>query len=245
MSKTSIILVNILILLISGCKTNELLPGYILNGAPNSADKPGRVYRLDNANKTDVLVEYLNVNPIPQAIYLSETTSEKTVNVNALLNFVIKSAEVDANASLGLDQKTNFEFKLKDTEVIKVSDAELRPLFPTLIKQIKEDIDLFALQNPKYFIVREAVTAKEILIKTTKDFDNKSEFKAKVDAYINGSSSVEWTNNKKEELKVNLDKGVFVFFKPEQIILRTSIAGDTNISFKEASSEDLEKLTIR
>lgn len=233
------------LVLIYGCKTSELLPGYIINPAPNNADKPGRVYRLDNENKTDILVEYLDINPTPQAIFISESSREKKVNVSALLNFVAKSSEVNANTELALEQRSNFEFKLKDTEVIKISDADLRPLFAGLVNQIKEDIELFGLKDPKYFIVREAVTAKEILIKSSRNFNNEAEFKAKVDSYINGNSNIQWTNNSKDELKVTLEKGVFVFYKPEQIILRTSAAGDTKISFKEASDDDLIKLETR
>lgn len=243
--KKKYLLPFIFIVFFSSCKTAELLPGYILNSAPNASDKPGRVYRLDNTNKTDILVDYIPVTPIIENIFIPENSNKKGVTVNTVINFISKSSKITANSEMGIDKKSNFEFRLKDTKVIKVSDAELRPHFANLVAQLKSDIELFGLRDPKYFIVREAVTAKEILITTSKDIDNKAEFVAKINSFVNGNSKVQWTSNSKTELKVTLEEGVFVFFKPEQILLRPSAAGDVSIGFKETSKEDLEKLQIR
>lgn len=235
----------VVLILFTSCKTPELLPGYILNSAPNVSDRPGRVYRLDNTNKTDILVEYLPVTAIAENIFIPEKSTKKSVNVNTLVKFISKSSDVSANSEIGIDQKSDFEFRLKDTKVLKVSDAELRPMYANLLSQLKSDMVLFGLKEPRYFIVREAVTAKEIFITTSNDLNNKAEFLAKINSLIEGKSKVQWTSNRRTELKIILDEGVFVFYKPEQIVLRPSSAGDTSIGLKEPSKQDLEMLQIK
>lgn len=235
----------ILLITTISCKSSELLPGYILNSSPNSADKPGRIYRLDNNNKTDILVQYLDVNPEIHPIYIPEKNSSKSVSTNALVSFISKGTNTSNNAEININKKNQFDFRLKDTKVIKLSDEELRPLYSKLIKQLTDDIKLFGIKTPKYFIVREAITAKEMIISFTKSTSNKAEIKAKLNTYINNDGTIQWTNNSKEELNIKLNQGVFVFFKPEEILFSTSIGGDTKIIFSTATKNDIDILQAK
>lgn len=230
--------------LVFSCKPSEILPGFKLYEAPNAIDKPGRIYRLGNDNKTDYLVEYLPVNPQPKNIIIPEKEKSKTLNIGSVLSFISKSSNVNASGSFNSDKVSNFNFKLGDAQIYKISDEELRPQYASMKKRITDDIKLFGLQSPKYFIVRESVTAKEIFIQTTKNVKNDAKFKADVESLVNANANLSWTSNSKDEIKVTLKDGLFVFYKPEEITLQTSAAGDTEIIIKEASKSDIERLKI-
>jgi hypothetical protein len=240
--------VSLATILITGlfysCKPTEILPGFKLYEAPNAVDKPGRIYRLGSDNKTDYLVEYLPINPQPNSIIIPEKEKTKTMNIGTVLSFISNNSVVDANGGFNSNKVSNFNFKLKDAQIYKISDADLRPQYAAMKQRITDDIRLFGLQSPRYFIVRESVTAKEIFIQTTKDVKNDANLKAQIESIINADANISWTSSSKDEIKVTLKDGLFVFYKPEEIKLQTSAAGDVEISIKPASKADIEKLKI-
>lgn len=226
------------------CKPTEILQGFKLYDAPNAVDKPGRIYRLSSDNKTDYLVEYLPVNPQPNNIVITERERTKTMKIGTVLSFISNNSAVNANGGFNSDKVSNFNFKLKDAQIYKISDADLRPQYTALKKRIIDDIKLFGFQSPRYFIVRESVTAKEIFIQTTKEVKNDANIKAQIERIIKADANISWTNSSKDEIKVTLNQGLFVFYKPEEIILQTSAAGDIEISIKPANKIDVENLKI-
>ncbi|GMQ24579.1 hypothetical protein Aoki45_12610 [Algoriphagus sp. oki45] len=226
------------------CKPTEILPGFKLYDAPNAVDKPGRIYRLSNDNKTDYLVEYLPINPQSSSIVIPEKEKTKTMKIGTMLSFISNNSVVNANGELNSNKVSNFNFKLKDAQIYKISDADLRPHYAEMKKRITDDIKLFGLQSPRYFIVRESVTATEIFIQTTKDVKNDASLKAEIDRIIGADANINWTSGRKDEIKVTLKDGLFVFYKPEEISLQTSAAGDVEISIKPAKPVDIEKLQI-
>lgn len=242
--KQSTLLAIVLTCLLWSCKPTEILSGFKLYDAPNAVDKPGRIYRLSSDNKTDYLVEYLPINPQPNNIVIPEKEKTKTMKIGTMLSFISNNSVVNANGGFNSNKVSNFNFKLKDAQIYKISDADLRPYYAEMKKRITDDIKLFGLQSPRYFIVRESVTAKEIFIQTTKDIKNDANIKAQIESIINADANVSWTNNSKDEIKVTLKDGLFVFYKPEEIILQTSAAGDVEISIKPANEADIEKLHI-
>lgn len=232
------------ICLFCSCKPTEILTGFKLYDAPNAIDKPGRIYRLSSDNKTDYLVEYLPVNPQPNNIVIPEKERTKTMKIGTFLSFISNNSVVNANGGFNSNKVSNFNFRLKDAQIYKISDADLRPQYAAMKKRITDDIKLFGLQSPRYFIVRESVTAKEIFIQTTKDVKNDATLKAQIETIVNADANISWTNSSKDEIKVTLKDGLFVFYKPEEIILQTSAAGDVEISIKPADKTDVEKLQI-
>jgi hypothetical protein len=232
------------IFFLTSCKQTEILPGFKLYNSPNAVDKPGRIYRLSSDNKTDFLVEYLPIHPQPNNIVIPEKEKTKTMNIGSMLSFISTNSSVKANGGFSLNKVSNFKFQLKDAQIYKISDADLRPQYSAMKKRITEDIKLFGLKNPRYFIIRESVTAKEIIIQTSKDLSNNANLTAQLENIIEADANVSWTNSSKNEIKVTLKDGMFVFYKPEEIILQTSAAGDVEISIKPADKETIENLQI-
>jgi hypothetical protein len=232
------------LIVLNSCKPREILAGFKLYEAPNAVDKPGRIYRLAADNKTDYLVEYLPITPQGSVIIIPEKEKTKTMNVKTVLSFVSHSSGVTANGGFNSNKVSNFNFKLNDALIYKVSDADLRPHYNDMIKRIQDDIKMFGLQSPRYFIVRESVTAKEIFIKTSKDVKNDANIKAEFEKALNGNANVTWTSTSKDEIKVTLKDGLFVFYKPEEIMLQTSSAGDVKLAILPAGKDEFELLKI-
>lgn len=239
------ICLNICILAISCTSVREILPGYKMYATPNGADKPGRVYRLGNDNKTDFLVEYLEVNPKGEIIIIPEREQTKSFNLGSLVSFISNgTTNITTTAGVDLRQTSKFKIKLNEAQVYKVSDRDLVEIYPDLKKRLLNDSKILGHKDPKYFIVREAVTAKDIFIQMDKSLASNLEVKASLDKLINGQGNVKWTNAAKDEIKVSLNEGLFVFYKPERIIISTSIDGNGDISITEIDKKSLDQLSI-
>jgi hypothetical protein len=242
-----LITVSLIIATMYSCSPyKEILPGYKLYDSPNSIDKPGKVYRLSSDGKTDFVVEFLNINVEPQTIIIKEKEQLKKTNINAIISFISKKGSIGADLDLNYEKEISFKFKLGGTKIYKVTDENLRPLQSDLIKRLKADIKLFGFNKPKYFIVREAITAKEILIKIEKHTQSNDSIIAKINQIVNVDSNVKWTNEKKTEIRVSQNEGLFIFFKPEEINFQSSITGngDPEIYFSKVDSVDLDRLKI-
>lgn len=237
--------IGICMFAISCSSVQEILPGYKMYAAPNGADKPGRIYRLGNDKKTDFLVAYLDVNPTAQIIVIPQREQTKTLNLGTLVSFISTGGTiVGANAGLNLDQISKFKIKLNDAHVYKISDHDIVGIYPDLKKRLQDDIKIFGHKDPKYFIVREAVTAKDIFIQIDKSLSSNADVKANLEKLVDGKANVKWTNSAKDEIKITLDDGLFVFYKPEQIVLSNSIDGTGKIAVTEADKESLQLLSI-
>jgi len=240
-----LICIGICVSSISCSSVQEILPGYKMYAAPNGADKPGRIYRLGNDKKTDFLVGYVEVNPAAEIIVIPEREQTKTFSLGALMSFVSAGGTtIGANGGLNIDQVSKFKIKLNDTHVYKVSDQDIVKIYPDLKKRLMDDIKIFGHKDPKYFIVREAVTAKEIFIQMDKSLTSDSNVKANLEKLIDGKANVKWSNSAKDEIKVSLDQGLFVFYKPEQIVLSNSIDGSGKIAITKVDNESLQLLSI-
>lgn len=242
----NLIIAAIIFFCFYSCKTaKEILPGYKLMAAPNGIDRPGRVYRLDSDNKTDFLVEYVDIELTPKPIAISEQEGMKKLNIESLISFIApRDANFDFELNEAFKKEASFIFKLKDAQVYKISDKDLEPYYADLLVRLEKSMKLFKLKNPKYFIIREAVTAKEIDIQIDKKVVNDNSIKMQVDKMINGNATSSWSNAKKDEIKVTLKDGLFVLFKPEKINLSSSITGDTKMYFEPASVSDAQLLKI-
>ena len=240
--KNALLFTLFICLFLTSC-LKEILPGYKLYEAPNAIDKPGRIYRLSKDRKTDYLVEYLDIKTEPERITIPQKEQTKKVKNNTLLSFISRKRK--GSVSVAINKVSNFNFELGDAMVHKISDEALRNHYQAMKERILKDIKLFNLERPKYFIVREAVTAKEIFIQNTKDTRGDVDFKNKVEEAVNTNSDVSWENSNKNRIKVTLKEGLFVFYKPEEIVIQTSAAGDSEISInKTVTEEDLENLQI-
>ena len=242
--KKQLILIAVFALL-SSCRSTELLPGYKLMDAPNSSDKPGRVYRMTDDGKTDLLVEYLPVSPQGEKIVISDREKAKKLSSTNVFSFV-SNGKLDLGSKVGanFEKTATFNFKLRDCEVYKISDADLRPHLTELRNRIKEDIDLFGIKNPRYFILREAVTAKEILIQFDKRSKNNANLMAEYQMLVEANSNLSWARTNKSEIKVTLSDGVFVFYKPEQLSLMTGISGEPRLKIQKVQENDLIQLRV-
>lgn len=230
---------------ISCSSVQEILPGYKMYAAPNGADKPGRIYRLGNDKKTDFLVGYLEVKPTPEIIVIPEREQTKSFNLGALVSFISAGGtSIGADAGLNLAQVSKFKIKLNDAHVYKISDHDIVGIYPDLKKRLLEDIQIFGHKDPKYFLVREAVTAKDIFIQMDKSLSSDAEVKANLEKLVDGKANVKWTNSAKDEIKISLNDGLFVFYKPEQIVLSKSIDGNGRIAITEVDKESLQLLSI-
>jgi hypothetical protein len=175
----------------------EILPGYKLYDAPNSIDKPGKIYRLSGDGKTDYVVEFLELKLNPQTIIIKDQEQEKKTSINSIIPFISKGKAINVSTNLNMEKETTFRFRLAQTQVLKVTDENLRPIYSNLLSRLNEDIKLFGYKNQRYFIVREAVTAKEIFIRIDKLSKGNNSLTAEINKIIETNSKAVWTNQKR------------------------------------------------
>ena len=240
---TKFVFLTLLSFLFFGCPmTKEILPGFVLIKSPNDLDNPGKVFRITPKRKVEHRVETLNLKTLEGEISVPQMSGSKELSLGIVCEFLkINTEKFDAKLKSKLQNKYSIQISLIDAKKLVIEDKQLRgDVLANLKERIKSDIkEGLGSDKDKYYLLKEAVTAKEFTIEVSKENNLSNELALEINKVINVRPDLTWGNNKKTSLRVKLEKPQVLFFKPFEIKVRNNLGGDIDIEIVEMKDEDL------
>ncbi|MGF7040210.1 hypothetical protein [Mucilaginibacter lappiensis] len=222
----------LLLLIISSCVSKkEILPGFVMYNSLNDMDSPGGIYRIGQDNKTVRLVEYRDNTPAPNPIQVSNSEKSKVINIKTLLSF-LSNGDTTIVGSLGVNSKKNIKINIKivQGQLYKMTDEDMKIYNKDLRKRLIIDTSLPENKPSMYFILREAVSAKEIYLDLRKLPAIDSSYKEKIRQVTEGRPNIVWLNS--NEIKISLKEDELVFYKTDRILLVSDPSGNAELKFE-------------
>ncbi len=209
----------------------EVLPGFTLIPGPNSLDKPGSIFAVEQKTGKKFDLGSINAAVKSGTIAVGESSGKKSSSVAAVLSFLgYQGVPVTADAGTNTKKDVTYKLKLSGTTQERLELLAIqKELEQTtdLINAFKQSQDL---KNYKFYLITDAIKASKLNYSFAKGQSGDASLKAELDKVVNTNPKVTWDNSDNFDLSYDLQDPLYVYAKYFTLNIESQITGDTKLS---------------
>lgn len=204
-----------------------LFPGFTLIATPNSLDKPGSVIAVDKKGIPQYLGS-IDITPEKGIVQPGQASGKRTSSVSSLINFLgMDKYSIDANIDPKYNKQFEYQISLKDCSQERIPLLNIN----IALEKMRQAIKSFSANNDmagyKYYLISEAVNAKQISYEFSSDKVGDIDLKANIKKIIDVNPKVSWNNNSNLKLDINLQEPLYIYSKYFSLNIQNQITGET------------------
>ena len=238
-----------ILLIIASCRSTKdtsipktvppLLPGFTLIASPNSLDKPGSVIAVDKKGIPQYLGS-VDVSSLEKGVVQpAEATGKRASSVSALINFLgMDKYSVDANVDSKFNKTFEYKISLKDCSQERIPLLDINKELENMKQAIKTFSTTNDMADYKYYIITDAVKAKQISYEFGGDKVGDIDLKANIQKIIDVNPKVNWENKAALQLDYNLQEPLYVYAKYWSLNVQSQITGGTIFKIGDVVKEE-------
>lgn len=207
---------------------DDLLPGFSMLPNPNSLDKPGTIFYIDDDNKPQILGTLPDVEIQSGTVVLGSLSGSRKTSLNSVLEFVgIK--EIDLSASVNTNKSINFNVSVSGTDQERIGLLQAKQSITKNIEMIRELFEELTIGSTEVYLITEAVKASKLSYEFDKSIDGDGSLDTEIIKIVENNSELSWKNTSNYQLGYDLKTQLYVFTKVYRMNIKAGLTG-TDIS---------------